>query len=83
MKLLVTAMILRLLSINFPEVYIISFSPHFVLLSEPDDLQISKINCSLKLCEKIDRQNPAVVSRLELGYSLTDAIDKLLEMCAA
>lgn len=52
-------------------------------MSEPDDLQVSKINHSLKLCEKIDRQNPAIVSRLELGYSLTDAVDKLLEVCAS
>ena len=75
--------VLRLLNLNFPESYKVTFSPQIALQASTDLGALSnKMICSLELCNKLYKQNPAVITRLELGYSLIDATDKILKLCA-
>ncbi|XP_019851276.1 PREDICTED: uncharacterized protein LOC100633591 isoform X2 [Amphimedon queenslandica] len=84
LSLIATCFVLRLLNLNFPDAYKITFSPHFEIdmsNGDPGDIA-TKMNKSLVLCNKLHKQNPSVVTRLELGYSLIDAVDKILKLCA-
>jgi hypothetical protein len=82
LKFIVTLIVLRILHLSFPEVYLISFSPRFSSCTDTgDEQQMAKIDLSLKLCEEINKHNPGLLSQLELGYSLTDSIDKLIKSC--
>lgn len=83
MLLIATGFVLRMLNLNFPEVYMMEFSPRFVMIPSSDvsEPQKVKLTQSINLCEKLNQQNPAVVSRLELGYTFADAIDKIISAC--
>lgn len=74
--------ILRLLNVSFPEEYEISFDVGITVNSVQDNKSYEKqLETAAKLFNQVSAQNPSVFSRLELGYSLSNVIDKILQQC--
>ena len=79
--LVATLLVLRLLVINFPSQYEIKFTGRLTLLNSPPQYKAA-VTKAIDACRKVLNQQPSAISSLELGYSVEDAIDSIIEKCA-
>ena len=79
--LIATLLVLRLLVINFPSQYEIKFTGRLTVLSSPSQYKAA-VTRAVEGCRNILNQQPTAISSLELGYSVEDAIDSIIEKCA-
>ena len=77
-QLVVTLGVLRLLTLNFPHLFQLDFSPKVAIVSVPPEYKAS-VERAVELVNKLDGRHPSMSVRLELGHSWLEAIDKLLQ----
>ena len=74
-QLIATMIILRSLQLNFANRFEFCFSPKLAIIKFPGTYsnQLQKIE---KYCSAMEKECPSVYTRLELGLSWEDSIDK-------
>ena len=77
-QLLLTLVILRALQLNFPLLFDFSFSPKLATLSSPNAYS-AKLQQVVKYFADVEKECPSVYTRLELGLSWEDTLDKMLQ----
>ena len=77
-QLLVTLVILRALQLNFPSLFDFSFSPKLTTLSSPNAYS-TELQQVVKYFADVEKECSSVYTRLELGLSWEDTLDKMLQ----
>ncbi len=78
--LLTTLLVIRILTVNFPTQYSIKLTGSLSVLNSPSNYK-SCLTKAVDVCRKMINHSPTVISSLELGYSIGDALDNVLLKC--
>ena len=78
--LVATLIVLRLLSLNFPDEFTIVLSHHILITLTPEQYA-SPLSQAVEFCQDIFKRRPNLLSSLHIGISVEDTIDKILDNC--